>query len=125
MENPPNTDAVEFAGKNLKDVFFKFDESSLSPNALKNLQSWADFLRQNSDVHIEIAGHCDDRGSSGYNLALGNRRATSVADYLVSIGIEGNRIRTISYGEERPYCTESDEACWQKNRRAHIMITGA
>ena len=73
---------------------------------------------------VTIEGHADERGTNEYNLALGERRANAVSDYLGSLGVAGDRLRTISYGEERPVCTESDESCWSQNRRAHMVITG-
>jgi len=79
---------------------------------------FADF--PNATVMVE--GHCDERGSAEYNLGLGDRRATSARDFLVSLGVSGDRLKTISYGKERPTCTESDEACWQRNRRAHFSV---
>jgi peptidoglycan-associated lipoprotein len=74
-------------------------------------------------MQILIEGHCDERGTSAYNLALGDRRANAAKEYLVSLGIDASRVRTISYGKERPFCTESTESCWQENRRAHLVIT--
>jgi peptidoglycan-associated lipoprotein len=72
---------------------------------------------------VLIEGHCDERGTAAYNLALGDRRANAAKEYLVSLGIDASRLRTVSYGKERPFCTESTESCWQKNRRAHLVIT--
>lgn len=80
-------------------------------------------MRANSTVTIQVEGHCDERGSVAYNLGLGDRRANSTRDFLVSLGISGDRITTISYGKERPFCTDSNEACWQENRRGHIVCT--
>ena len=77
---------------------------------------------ENMPAKILIEGHCDDRGTNEYNLALGDRRAKSVRDYLVALGIASNRIETISYGEEEPLCTDQTEECWAKNRRAHFII---
>jgi peptidoglycan-associated lipoprotein len=74
-------------------------------------------------VTIQLEGHCDERGSVAYNLGLGDRRANSTRDFLVSLGISGDRITTISYGKERPFCTDSNEDCWQENRRSHIVCT--
>ncbi|MBI3894587.1 MAG: OmpA family protein [Acidobacteria bacterium] len=81
----------------------------------------ASFLRANPQVRISIEGHCDERGSTAYNLGLGDRRANAARDFLVSLGISSDRISTISYGKERPFCTAHDESCWQQNRRAHLM----
>ncbi len=74
-------------------------------------------------MQILIEGHCDERGTGSYNLALGDRRANAAKEYLVSLGIDGSRIKTVSYGKERPFCTDSNESCWQQNRRAHLVIT--
>ena len=84
--------------------------------------SKADFLRENPDIYITIEGHCDERGTNEYNLALGDRRAESAKSFLVDMGIEAYRISTVSYGEERPLCNESDEECWSKNRRDQFVI---
>ena len=81
-------------------------------------------MRDNPALLFTIEGHCDERGTNEYNIALGQRRAAAAKDYIVSLGVEDARLRTISYGEERPFCTESDEACWQSNRRAHFVATG-
>ncbi len=84
----------------------------------------AELLAASRSSSVTIEGHADERGTNEYNLALGDRRANAVRDYLSSLGVGGERLRTISYGEERPVCTESDESCWSQNRRAHMIITG-
>jgi peptidoglycan-associated lipoprotein len=81
-------------------------------------------MRDHGDILFTIEGHCDERGTNEYNIALGQRRASAAKDYIVSLGVEDSRLRTISYGEERPFCTESNEGCWQQNRRAHFVATG-
>ena len=106
------------------DVYFDFDKSDLRPEARQRLAENARWLREHPEFLLTIEGHCDERGTNEYNLALGQRRAESAKDYVASLGIEGGRLQTISYGEERPVCTESTEACWQRNRRAHFVITG-
>lgn len=106
------------------DVFFDLDQFDLRPDARERLAKNAEFMRQNPQLSFTIEGHCDERGTNEYNLALGQKRASTAADYLASLGISASRFRTVSYGEERPYCTESTEACWQRNRRAHFVITG-
>lgn len=106
------------------DVFFAFDQSDLTDEARQRLASNAGFMREFPQYQFTIEGHCDERGTNEYNLALGQRRANAAKDYLASLGIAAARLRTISYGEERPFCTESDEACWARNRRAHFVITG-
>ena len=105
------------------DVFFSYDESSLSDDARGKLSRNADLLKaQRLDMTIE--GHCDERGTNEYNLALGERRANAVKSYLGSLGVNASRMRTLSYGSERPVCTEHEESCWSQNRRAHMVMTG-
>jgi peptidoglycan-associated lipoprotein len=106
------------------DVFFDFDKSELRPEARQRLENNARFMREHPELTFTIEGHCDERGTNEYNIALGQRRASTTADYLTSLGIDTRRFKTISYGEERPFCTESTEACWQRNRRAHFVISG-
>lgn len=109
-------------GGPLQDVLFEFDSYDLSLNARSTLQSNAEWLRSNSQVRVEIEGHCDERGTVEYNLALGAKRAKAVRDYLVSLGISAERLSTISYGEELPLCHEPTEDCWRQNRRAHFLL---
>jgi peptidoglycan-associated lipoprotein len=108
----------------LGDVFFDTDESNLRAEARERLATNAQFMREYPEYQFTIEGHADERNTNEYNLALGNQRVAAAADYLVSLGIESGRLRSISYGEERPFCTGSNEACWQENRRAHFVITG-
>lgn len=109
----------------LGDVFFDFDRYDLRPEARERLARNAEFLNgEGRDLSFTLEGHCDERGTNEYNLALGQRRATTTLDYLASLGVDRRRVKTISYGEERPFCTESNEACWQKNRRARFVISG-
>ena len=107
----------------LNDAFFDFDQSDLREDARSTLATDAQWLKKHPSVQVLIEGHCDERGTAAYNLALGDRRANAAKEYLVSLGIDASRIKTISYGKERPFCTESNESCWQKNRRAHLVIT--
>jgi peptidoglycan-associated lipoprotein len=107
----------------LSDAFFDYDQSDLREDARSVLAGDAQWLKKHSTVQVLIEGHCDERGTAAYNLALGDRRANAAKEYLVSLGIDGSRVRTVSYGKERPFCTESTESCWQKNRRAHLVIT--
>ncbi len=107
----------------LSDAFFDYDQSDLREDARSVLAGDAQWLKKHSTVQVLIEGHCDERGTAAYNLALGDRRANAAKEYLVSLGIDGSRLRTLSYGKERPFCTESTESCWQKNRRAHLVIT--
>jgi peptidoglycan-associated lipoprotein len=105
----------------LKDVFFDFDKYDIRPSDTKVLDANASWLKSNDNL-VLIEGHCDERGTNEYNLALGERRAKSTMNYLVSQGIQASRITIISYGEERPLCTEKTEDCWAKNRRAHFLV---
>jgi peptidoglycan-associated lipoprotein len=106
----------------LRDVFFDFDKYEIRAADAKTLEENARWLKQNAGALLLIEGHCDERGTNEYNLALGERRAKATRDHLVSLGIEGGRITVISYGEERPSCTERAEGCWAKNRRAHFLV---
>lgn len=106
----------------LKDVYFAFDKSDLSPEARNILEENAAALKKFGTAKIQIEGHCDERGSTDYNLALGERRAASVKSYLTSLGIPEDRLSTISYGEEMPADPEHTEEAWAKNRRAHTII---
>ena len=106
------------------DIFFDFDQSDLRAEARERLAKNAQWLAAHPEFTVTLEGHCDERGTNEYNLALGDRRAAAARDYLSSLGVAANRMRTISYGEERPFCTQSDESCWSQNRRAHFVITG-
>jgi peptidoglycan-associated lipoprotein len=106
------------------DVYFAFDESSLTDDSRGKLSRNADLLKAQPRLNLTIEGHCDERGTNEYNLALGERRASAVKGYLGSLGVGGERMRTLSYGSERPVCTEHEESCWSQNRRAHMIITG-
>ena len=108
----------------VKDVYFELDQADLTESARQNLADNAAFMREHPEYQFTVEGHCDERGTNEYNLALGNRRAASATDYLSSLNIDTGRMKTISYGEERPVCTESTESCWARNRRAHFVITG-
>ena len=107
---------------NLKDIHFSFDQYDLDSNSKEVLQQNASYLKQNPRTKIEIQGHCDERGTNNYNIALGERRAHSTKRFLVSQGIDSSRINIISFGEEKPFCFDSNEDCWFQNRRAHFMI---
>jgi peptidoglycan-associated lipoprotein len=106
----------------LVDVFFDFDKYDIRPADAKTLDANAGWLKSNPNHLVLIEGHCDERGTNEYNLALGERRAKSAMNYLVSQGVQANRITIISYGEERPQCNEKTEGCWAKNRRAHFLV---
>ncbi len=118
---PPSPTDQELFGQNIKDIYFDYDKSDVRPDQQSSLQADVSFLTQHPNINFVIEGHCDERGSTEYNLALGDQRANSVKNALVSAGISANRIKTISYGKEKPFCTESTEACWQENRRGHFV----
>ncbi len=112
----------ELFEQNVKDAYFELDKSDLRDEARAALTKDAEFLRSYPQVHVSIEGHCDERGSTEYNLGLGQRRAEAAKNYLISLGIPADRMETTSWGKERPFCTEHDESCWQQNRRAHFVL---
>jgi peptidoglycan-associated lipoprotein len=111
------------AERPLDDVFFDYDQSSIRTDARPALQKNADWLKRWAATQITVEGHCDVRGSSEYNLALGSRRADSVKQYLVSLGVPPTRITVVSKGKEQPFCNDETETCWAQNRRGHHIIT--
>lgn len=112
---------VEKEGR-LYTVYYDFDKFFIRDDMKSFLEKNADWLKKNSAVKVQIEGNCDERGSDEYNMALGDRRAESAKKYLTNLGIDSNRISTISYGEEKPLCRESDESCWSKNRRSDFVV---
>jgi peptidoglycan-associated lipoprotein len=106
----------------LRDVHFDFDRYEIRAQDKGVLDENAKWLKSNTSAFLLIEGHADERGTNEYNLALGERRAKATRDHLVSLGIDGGRITVISYGEERPMCTERTETCWAQNRRAHFLV---
>lgn len=108
----------------IKDAFFSYDESTLDADAQSALTSSATWLKSKdgASYNLLVQGHCDERGTEQYNLALGDRRANIAKDYLVTLGVDAGRIRTVSYGEERPFEEGHDEASWAQNRRAHLVL---
>ena len=106
----------------VKDIFFDFDKYDIRPEDAKTLDASAGWFKSNPNHLILIEGHCDERGTNEYNLALGERRAKAAMNYLVSQGVQASRITIISYGEERPSCSDKTEGCWAKNRRAHFLV---
>jgi len=106
----------------LRDIHFDFDKYDIRPDAARTLDANAAWLKSNGNHLLLIEGHCDERGTNEYNLALGERRAKSAMNYLVSQGVQAARITIISYGEERPLCSEHNETCWQQNRRDHFLV---
>jgi peptidoglycan-associated lipoprotein len=122
---PPPTESVsELLGNLVKDAYFDYDKSDIRPDAEATLRANAAALKELfsefPDGRLVIEGHCDERGTNEYNLALGDRRSTTARDFLVNLGVPASRMTTISYGEERPQCSEEAESCWQRNRRAHF-----
>jgi peptidoglycan-associated lipoprotein len=116
--------AREAAQKQLADIYFAFDKWALTTDGKKNLIQSADALKQVSNVKLLIEGHCDERGSREYNLVLGEKRAKETERFLLGLGIR-NTVAVTSYGKERPVCSEHEEACYWKNRRAHLILEGA
>lgn len=112
-------------GGPMKDIGFNFDSAALSEGARATLRANADWLKANGTARIQIEGHCDERGTAEYNMALGAKRAQAALDYLATLGIAAGRMSTISYGEEIPACKDKSEDCWAKNRRARFVITAA
>jgi len=106
----------------LKDIHFDFDKYDIRAGDARMLDANAAWLKSNTNLLVLIEGHCDERGTNEYNLALGERRAKATVNYLVSQGVAQSRLSIISYGEERPLCTDHNEACWAKNRRAHFLV---
>lgn len=103
-------------------IYFDFDKSDLKPEARQRIEAWAAWLKQYPSVTVTIEGHCDERGTREYNIGLGERRSDSARRYLVALGINPDRIGTVSYGKERPVCTTSNESCWSQNRRGVMMV---
>ena len=111
------------AERPLGDAYFDYDKSDVRDDARGPLQNNADWLRRWASTKITVEGHCDERGSSEYNIALGDRRAKAVQAYLVSLGIAADRIVTVSKGKEQPVCSDHAESCWQQNRRGHFIVS--
>lgn len=116
------TEEQEFAQK-VKDIYFDYDAYTVRSSDQAVLAADAAFLKQHPNIHFTVEGHCDERGSTEFNLALGDNRASAAKNALTQLGIPAASIRTISYGKEKPVCTESNEQCWQQNRRAHFIIS--
>lgn len=117
----PTVTDEELFNQNVKDIFFDYDKYDVRPDQQASIQSDAEFLKAHPNMAFTVEGHCDERGSTEYNLELGDKRANSVKAALVTAGVSGDRIKTISYGKEKPFCTESNEQCWQQNRRGHYV----
>jgi peptidoglycan-associated lipoprotein len=122
---PPATASVtdeDLFNQSIKDVYFDYDKADLRGDQQTSIQADVQFLNQHPNFNFTIEGHCDERGSTEFNLALGDQRASAVKNALNAAGISASRIKTISYGKEKPFCTESNEACWQQNRRGHFVF---
>jgi peptidoglycan-associated lipoprotein len=105
-----------------RDIYFDYDQYDIRTDAVNVLQNISSWMLKNTSSNLLIEGHCDDRGTSEYNLALGDRRAKAVRDYLAALGVRSARMEILSYGEEQPICLEASESCWTKNRRAHFVV---
>ena len=121
---PPSKTLSQRLSDEVRDAYFDYDKSEIRPDAQAVLRSDAAALKSIfsdiADARVLVEGHCDERGTNEYNLALGDRRATAARDFLVNLGVPSSKLSTVSYGEERPQCTEDNESCWQRNRRAHF-----
>jgi peptidoglycan-associated lipoprotein len=117
----PSVTDEDLFNQNVKDVYFDYDKADIRGDQQASIQADAAFLSQHTNISFTIEGHCDERGSTEYNLALGDQRASAVKNALTAAGVDASRIKTISYGKEKPFCTESNEACWQQNRRGHFV----
>jgi peptidoglycan-associated lipoprotein len=120
---PTLTDQQMF-DQNIKDAFFDYDSYEIRPQDGSTLQADAQFLNQHQNMKVVIEGHCDERGSTEYNMALGDSRSQAAKQALISAGVAASRVSTVSYGKEKPFCTESNEQCWQQNRRGHLVLAG-
>ena len=123
-EQAPSLTDQQLFDQNVKDAYFDYDSYELRPQDSSTLQADAQFLSQHPTWKILVEGHCDERGSTEYNMSLGDSRAQSAKQALVSAGVAANRVTTTSFGKEKPFCTESGEQCWQENRRAHLVLAG-
>jgi len=119
---PTSVDEINRRGY-LKDAFFELDQYAIEPSQRDALAGDATWLKAHPTVRARIEGHCDERGTAAYNMALGERRAASAREYLVSLGVDGSHLQTISYGKERPFEMGHDEASWSQNRRGHFVVT--
>jgi peptidoglycan-associated lipoprotein len=131
QQQPPRMPSAETRARidtllgRIEDAYFDYDQHTLRPDAITALQADStelrDILKDYPDYKLTVEGHCDERGSAEYNMALGQERADAAKSYLVQVGIPSTQLGTVSYGKEKPACDEHDEACWQKNRRVHIV----
>jgi peptidoglycan-associated lipoprotein len=119
----PSVTEEQLFAQNVKDIYFDYDKSDIRASDQASIQADVAFLQQHPNISFTVEGHCDERGSTEYNLALGDNRASSVKNALVAGGIAADRVKTVSLGKEKPFCTESNEACWQQNRRGHFVYS--
>ncbi|MGB6198919.1 MAG: peptidoglycan-associated lipoprotein Pal [Candidatus Acidiferrales bacterium] len=118
----PSMTIEQMFSSEVQDAYFDLDSADVRADARTALAKTADFIKAHPEIKVVIEGHCDERGSTEYNLALGDRRAAAVKNFLVSLGISADQLTTVSYGKERPFCTDHDETCWQQNRRGHFVL---
>jgi peptidoglycan-associated lipoprotein len=121
VEAAPTSSFDELFTKEVRDAYFDYDSAEIRADAQVALRKTADFLKNYPQARVTIEGHCDERGSTEYNLALGDRRANAVKQYLVSLGVSGDRLNTVSFGKEKPFCMQSSEECYAQNRRGHFV----
>jgi peptidoglycan-associated lipoprotein len=119
---PPSITEEELFTQNIHDTYFDFDKYDLRPQDASTAEQDASFLKSHPGMKVLIEGHCDDRGSAEYNIALGQNRAETLKNALIKDGVDAGRIRVISDGSEEPFCTEDTDACWQENRRDHLKL---
>jgi peptidoglycan-associated lipoprotein len=122
VQPKPESSMEELFASNVKDAYFDYDKADIRSDARDALARTAEFLRNYAQVRVVIEGHCDERGSTEYNLALGDRRAQAVRQFLISLGISADRMEIVSLGKEKPFCTQSNEECWQQNSRGHFVL---
>jgi peptidoglycan-associated lipoprotein len=116
----PSPSEADLFARSIKDIYFDYDKFDLRPDDQATINADAAFLSAHPEIKFTIEGHCDERGSTEYNLALGDNRANAAREALVKAGVKADQIKTISYGKEKPFCSESTESCWQQNRRDHF-----
>jgi peptidoglycan-associated lipoprotein len=121
-DNTPSATMAEMFARGMHDAYFDYNEPTLRADAKDGLSQSAQFLRQHAEINVIVEGYCDERGTTEYNLGLGQKRADAVKQFLESLGIPANRIATTSFGKEKPFCNEHTEACWQQNRRGHFVM---
>jgi len=119
---PPSMTDEQLFQQNVKDMFFDYDSYQLRPNDQQQLAAAAQFLNQHRDWKVRVEGYCDERGSTEYNMALGDSRANAAKQALAAAGVDASRLSAVSFGKEKPFCSESSEQCWQQNRRAHFVL---